>query len=192
MASDESGSMANELSSRPGGNHISLTTPSSSFNRNSSSSSLGESRSPSPGSSNTSQSISPSPSRRSIHQNEPIPSIELSDFSVPDVPHPLPVPTPATTPNQDEPPRSVPPEANSAANDESDRSFLTRAHSRLHGRPWSSNGINLTMLLVSAVGLLFFGWRTYRLEVVSTINSYVQNCFSQREVSEGAVFLLMG
>ena len=87
-----------------------------------------------------------------------------------------------------ETPRSVPaaplPNNGSTSGAASGRGSMgARLKGWLKEKYWFSNSMAFTTLLVSAVGLLFFGWRTYRLQVLATFHSYVQNCYSQIQVS---------
>ena len=171
----------------PTSNPFSLDTILTSGNQDSSSSSFGDSSSPSPERSNTSQSTIPSPLSKTYQRQDTIPSIKLSDAAALNSSHsppPLPVPVPDRDAFHPQQPRSVPAQGDGGLSSGTDRSWIIRARSWISSRRWFSNSTSLVALVVSAVGLLFFGWRSYRLEVVSTVNTYVQNCFSQRQVSE--------
>ena len=48
-------------------------------------------------------------------------------------------------------------------------------------RPSTNNSLALITLAVSAFGLLFFGYRTYRMQIVETMHGYVQNCYSWQQ-----------
>ena len=165
----------NEASFRPQGTCHARTPalleiPPPSLNQHSSSSSLGNSRSPSPADTNTPPSTLSSQLSGPSPQHDSSASIELSVLSVPctsPIPAPLPASAPGNVSNQGQPPRSVPLEqANASANpiegalNGADRSLGSSGRFWIQSRRWFSNSTNVTALLVSAIGLLFFGWRT--------------------------------
>ncbi|MDI1489517.1 MAG: hypothetical protein OHK93_008796 [Ramalina farinacea] len=52
-------------------------------------------------------------------------------------------------------------------------------------RPSANNSLAFITLAVSAFGLLFFGYRAYKMQIMETMHAYVQNCLSLQQQQHG-------
>lgn len=61
---------------------------------------------------------------------------------------------------------------------------LRRMHDWISKRQWFGNVVGLTTLVATLVGLLIFGYRSYKLDIYNSHMSYLQVCLGQLQVSE--------
>lgn len=169
-----------KATSAPVNNALSFTPMPAVANPLSSSESFVSSRSPSRGSSRTSRSVTSSPSEVPGQDLKSVPSIELSNLSNPDPPPisspPGSSPSDRRHPPRSEPERQAPPEATG------NESWFTRSRVSVFGRNWLTNILGLSSLVITMVGLLLFGWRTYKIDIYNSFIGYRQNCQGQIQV----------
>lgn len=155
-----------------------------SLDTNSSSTSFNSSRSPSP--SLMSQSTPSPPILGSTGYPENGQSLELSEVS----PRPLPTVAPPSTraPSTgqrqacgNDPPRSIPSERRHTIVP-GFRWSWSALRTWLFGTSWFQNALGVITLVLTLIGLLIFGYRTYKLGIYSSYGTYLQLCQGQVQV----------
>ena len=155
-----------------------------SLNTSSSSNSFDSSRPQSRGSSATSPSGSPPPATRDV---EPYEVTNIGPSTPPDL---EPMPRSSTlSPNGG--PRNRGTASTAVASDSAETASHLSAASRLSlrvpvlsRRPWLQHTLGVITLVASLVALLFIGVRTYKLAVISTVNSTLDACTDLIQVSD--------
>ena len=114
---------------------------------------------------------------------EDVPGIELAHMDDTEVESPSSSATGPSPFERRQPRRSVPDAATKQDEGTNRLPVLARLTNCLRKKFWFSNTVGFIALLVSAVGLLFFGWRTYKLGVNANEISYMDICFNRPAVS---------
>ena len=109
-----------------------------------------------------------------------IPEIELQDLND------LEITPPPNLTERRQPPRSIPAPAAQQNDGTNGASVRDRFVKWLKGKFSVSNTIAFVTLLLSAVGLFLFGWRTYNIELNSNAIAYIQTCLNGPKVSASA------